>query len=35
VHTQIVRNCSKSTLHAIIQGKVDLSASIHSDGWKG
>ena len=35
VHTQIIRNCSKTTLHAIIKGKVDLSASIHSDGWKG
>jgi transposase len=35
VHTQIVRNCSKATLHAIIQGKIDLSARIHSDGWRG
>jgi transposase len=35
VHTQIVRNCSKATLHAIIQGKVDPLARIHSDGWKG
>jgi transposase len=35
VHTQIVRNCSKATLHAVIQGKVDPLARIHSDGWKG
>ena len=34
VHTQIVRNCSKATLQAIIKGRIDLSASIHSDGWR-
>ena len=34
VHTQIVRNCSKSTLQAIIKGRIDLSAHIHSDGWR-
>ena len=35
VHTQIVRNCSKTTLQAIILGRIDPSASIHSDGWRG
>jgi transposase len=34
VHTQIVRNCSKTTLQAIILGKIDFSADIHSDGWR-
>ncbi len=34
VHTQIVRNCSKATLQAIIKGRIDVSASIHSDGWR-
>ena len=33
VHCQIVKNCSKSTLHAIIQGRVSLSAEINSDGF--
>lgn len=35
VHTQIARACSKTTLQAIIKGRIDLSASIHSDGWRG
>jgi transposase-like protein len=34
VHTQIVRNCSKTTLQAIILGKIDPAASVHSDGWR-
>jgi len=34
VHTQIVRNCSKATLQGIIKGRIDVSASIHSDGWR-
>lgn len=34
VHTQIVRNCSKATLQAIIKGRIDVSANIHSDGWR-
>jgi transposase len=34
VHTQIVRNCSKATLQGIIKGRIDLAASIHSDGFR-
>lgn len=33
VHCQIVRNCSKSTLQAIIAGRVSLSAEVSSDGF--
>lgn len=35
VYTQIVPNCSRKTLHAIIQGKVELESVVHSDGWRG
>ena len=35
VYTQIVPNCSRKTLHAIIQGKVELESVVHSDGWQG
>jgi len=35
VYTQVVPNCSRKTLHAIIQGKVKLESVIHSDGWRG
>jgi len=34
VHSQIVRYCSKSTLQAIIEGRVDLSATINSEGFR-
>ncbi|GGJ27825.1 hypothetical protein GCM10011320_38860 [Neoroseomonas lacus] len=34
MHTQIVRNCSKAALQGIIKGTIDVSASIHSDGWR-
>jgi transposase len=34
VHCQIVQNCSKSTLEAIIAGRVLLSANITSDGFR-
>lgn len=34
VHCQIVKNCSKSTLQAILEGQVDLSAEIASDGFR-
>lgn len=34
VHCQIVRNCSKSTLTAIIEGRVHLSAEITTDGFR-
>ncbi len=34
VHCQIVRNCSKATLQAIIEGRVHLSAEITTDGFR-
>ena len=35
VYTQIVPDCKKATLQAVIRGKVDLESVIYSDGWKG
>ena len=35
VYTQVINNCSRATLQAIIKDKVDLSSIIHSDGWSG
>ena len=35
VYTEIVSDCSKPTLQGIIRGKVDASAVINSDGWRG
>jgi transposase-like protein len=35
VYTEIVPNCKKPTLQAIIKGKVDPTAIIYSDGWRG
>jgi len=35
VYTQIVPDCKKTTLQAIIRGKADISSVIHSDGWPG
>lgn len=34
VHCQIVKNCSKSTLQAIVEGRVSLSAEITTDGFR-
>lgn len=34
VHCQIVRNCSKSTLLAIIEGRVSLAAELTTDGFR-
>jgi len=34
VHCQIVRNCSKTTLQAIIAGRVELSAEVTTDGFR-
>jgi transposase-like protein len=34
VHCQIVKNCSKTTLQAIIEGRVELSAEITTDGFR-
>ena len=35
VYTEIVPDCSKATLQAIIRGKVELDSAINSDGWAG
>ena len=35
VYTEIVSDCAKSTLQAIIRGRVDPDSIIHSDGWRG
>jgi len=35
VYTEIVPDCAKTTLQAIIRGKVDPQSIIHSDGWRG
>ena len=35
VYTEIVPDCSKPTLQAIIRGHVEVSTVIHSDGWRG
>lgn len=35
VYAEIVPDCKRNTLQAIIRGKVDLESVIHSDGWRG
>ncbi len=35
VYTEIVPNCRKATLQAVIRGKVSPKSIIHSDGWRG
>jgi transposase len=35
VYTEIVPDCKKVTLQAIIRGRVAVEAVIHSDGWRG
>ena len=35
VYTEIVPDCKKATLQAIIRGRVSPEAIIHSDGWRG
>lgn len=35
VYTEVVADASKSTLQAIIRGKVDPRSVIHTDGWRG
>jgi len=34
VYTEIVPNCKKASLQAIIRGKVELTATIHTDGFR-
>lgn len=35
VYTEIVDDCKKPTLQAIIKGKVDIESEIHTDSWRG
>ena len=35
VYTEIVPDCKKTTLQAIIRGRGSPEAIIHSDGWRG
>ncbi len=35
VYAEIVPDCKKATLQAIIRGRVAPEAVIHSDGWRG
>ncbi|MFH1232459.1 MAG: IS1595 family transposase [Patescibacteria group bacterium] len=35
VYTEIIPNCKKSVLQSIIKGKIDPSAVIYSDKWRG
>jgi transposase len=35
VYTEIVPDCSRPTLQAVIRGKVSLDSVIHSDRWRG
>jgi transposase len=35
VYTEIIPDCKKKTLRPIIQGKIDASTIIYSDGWRG
>lgn len=34
VYTEIVPNCSRRTLYAILKGKVTASSTIHTDGFR-
>jgi transposase len=34
VDTEIVPNCKKANIQAIIRGKVELAATIHTDGFR-
>ena len=35
VYTEIIPDCKKATLQAVIKGKVALDSVIYSDGWRG
>ncbi len=35
VYTEIVPDCTKRTLQAVIRGRVALDTAINSDGWRG
>ena len=33
--TEIVPDCSRKTLQAIVRGKIDVAAMVNTDGWRG
>jgi transposase-like protein len=35
VYTEIVPDCTKATLQAVIRGRIAPDTVIHSDGWRG
>ncbi len=35
VYTEIIPDCSKKTLQAVIRGKIDAAAMVNTDGWRG
>lgn len=35
VYTEIVPDCQKKTLQAIIKGRVDVNCVLNTDGWRG
>lgn len=35
VYTEIVPDCTRSTLQAVIRGRVNINSIIHSDKWRG
>jgi len=35
VYTEVVPDCRKKTLQAVIRGRVSLDSVVHSDGWRG
>lgn len=35
VYTEIVSDCTKATLQAVIRGRIAPETVIHSDGWRG
>ena len=35
MYTEIVPDCSKKTLQAIVRGKIDVAAMVNTDGWRG
>jgi transposase-like protein len=35
VYTEVVPDCKKRTLLAVIRGRITLDAVVHSDGWRG
>jgi len=35
VYTEIIPDCRKATLQAVIRGRIDPESVIHSDSWRG